>query len=114
MRVLIVDDYDATARTLQKLFLRSGHEASVANSGNQAIESARRLCPDVVITDILMPGMDGYELAKAIKVDCGLPARIVGLSAYASSSNDPRWEYIDVFLQKPVAFRELLQAAVGS
>jgi CheY-like chemotaxis protein len=113
MRILLVDDYDASARTLQKLFERSGHETIVANDSSQALAAAKAFVPDVVITDILMPGMDGYNLAKALREDDTLSARIVGLSAYTSSADDPRSQYLDVQLQKPIAFRRLLAAALG-
>jgi len=114
MKVLLVDDYDATARTFQKLFAGAGHDAIVANSAAQAIEAAKTFMPDVVITDIMMPEMDGYDLAKALKEEHAPQARIVGLSAYPSASQDSRSAYIDAHLQKPVAFRKLLATALGT
>ena len=113
MRVLLVDDYDASARTLQKLFERSGHEAIVVNNASQALDAVKHFIPDVVVTDILMPGMDGYDLAKALREDAALSARIIGLSAYASRAEDPRSQYVDVHMRKPIAFRKLLAAATG-
>ena len=72
-RVLLVDDNRDAADSLA-LFLRlAGHEVSVACSGTQALEVASQLRPELLLLDIGMPGMSGYELAEALR---RLPGRL--------------------------------------
>ena len=62
-RVLVVDDNVDTAKGMARLLKLSGHDVRVAHSGMEAIEAAREHRPEVVLLDIGLPGMDGYEVA---------------------------------------------------
>ncbi len=66
-QVLIVDDNVLSAETLALLIGLSGHEAHVAHSGFAALEAAEAYHPDVVLLDIGLPGMDGYEVARCLR-----------------------------------------------
>ncbi len=69
MKFLVVDDNENT-RVLQKTVLESdGHIVDTASNGKEALEAAGRSVPDMIISDILMPEMDGFELCRAIRVD---------------------------------------------
>ncbi|WP_030441752.1 SpoIIE family protein phosphatase [Actinoplanes subtropicus] len=68
MATLLVVDDDAPSRELLRTLLTyRGHQVEQASDGDQALAMAARRPPDVVITDVLMPGLDGYELARALR-----------------------------------------------
>lgn len=69
MKVLVVDDLAYGLRTLRAIFQSAGYEVSAARDGQEALESVRANRPDFVITDILMPRLDGFQLCRAIKSD---------------------------------------------
>lgn len=64
IRVLIVDDEHSVADTLALILSRSGHEALAVYSGMEAIDAAQNFMPHAVISDVMMPGMNGIQLAQ--------------------------------------------------
>jgi len=66
-RVLVVDDEQVIADTLAKILDLNGYEASAVYSGTAAVESARSLQPDLVISDVIMQDMNGIEAAIHIR-----------------------------------------------
>lgn len=106
VRVLVVDD-DQTARYLAASIVRSaGHDVVTANDGAEALATARADVPDVLLSDILMPRMDGYQLAREWKADPLLAAvPIVFLTASYTDAADERFALdlgAERFLTKPV------------
>jgi len=69
MRLLIVDDIPDNIRVLSQMMLCDGHEVSVATSGRQALKIAAASAPDLILLDIMMPGMDGYQTLQALRAD---------------------------------------------
>lgn len=69
LRVLVVDDRSDGADALAGLLRLDGHDAEAAYGGPQALESAHRRRPDVVLLDLAMPGMDGFEVARHLRSD---------------------------------------------
>jgi CheY-like chemotaxis protein len=63
----VVDDDRDNAEGLARLLRRSGHEVDVALDGKTALQKVRAKQPDVVLLDICMPGMDGYEVARQLR-----------------------------------------------
>jgi len=113
VRVLVVDD-DPSGRYLLESIVRSGgHEVLSAVNGEDALEVARGAIPDVVITDILMPKMDGYQLCRAWKSDETL--RSVPLAFYTASYTDLADERFadglgaDAFWRKPLDPTSMLE-----
>lgn len=86
MKIIVVDDEPIIADTLVDILNGEGHEAFAMSDGASAVKWAARMQPDAVVTDVIMPGMDGIETAKAIvKL---LPAcRIILFSGQAASSD---------------------------
>jgi len=84
MRIVFCED-EPTIRRLIGLSLRgSAHEFRMAADGNEALDLVRRWRPDVLITDVAMPGMDGRQLAAAVRADAALgDLRIVFMTASA-------------------------------
>ncbi len=104
-RVLVVDDLADSAESLARLLRRWGHEVHIAHDGPSALLAATRTAPEVVLLDIGLPGMDGYEVARRLRDD---PARhgivLVALTGYGQSSDrrHARAAGFDQHLVKPV------------
>ena len=67
--VLIVDDEYAGRETLQSVLEGEGYRLEMAENGWQAIEKAKALLPDVILLDVMMPGMTGFEVCRRIRND---------------------------------------------
>lgn len=66
MKILVVDDEPVIADTLVNILNGEGHEALAVSDGVSAVKWAEMVRPDALVTDVIMPGMDGVETAKAI------------------------------------------------
>ncbi len=105
-RVLVVDDNVDIARSLWMILQRMGHEADVAFDGRGALEKARFTRPEIVLLDLAMPGMDGYEVARRLREDSGTArAFIVAVTGHGSAQDRARTRAggFDLHLVKPVA-----------
>lgn len=69
-RILVVDDEKVIADTIVQILNREGFIAEAAYSGQDAIDAAQRHCPELVLSDVLMPQIDGVEAAIAIREHC--------------------------------------------
>lgn len=65
-KVLVVDDSPTEVHVLQTLLEKNGHEVVVANSGEEGIEVAKETLPDVVLMDVVMPGMNGFQATRQL------------------------------------------------
>jgi len=83
-RILVVDDEALIADTIVQILNRNGFIAEAAYSGSEAIEIAKRNCPDLLLSDVLMPHVDGVEAAIAIRELCP-DTRIVLFSGQAAT-----------------------------
>ena len=82
-RILVVDDLHDSALSLALVLQRIGHTAEFVTDPWKALETARRLRPDLVFLDIGMPGIDGYALARMFRQEFGFEAvRLVALTAW--------------------------------
>jgi CheY-like chemotaxis protein len=76
-RVLIVDDNIDAAQTLSALLEIAGHQTIVAHDGNEALRITEKFKPQVIFLDIGMPGMNGYEVARAVRKVPGMETVII-------------------------------------
>ena len=83
-RILVVDDEHLIADTIVQILNRNGFIAEAVYSGTQAIELARSYCPELVLSDVMMPNVDGVEAAIAIREHCP-DTRIVLFSGQAAT-----------------------------
>lgn len=83
-RILVVDDEALIADTIVQILNRNGFIAEAAYSGAQAIELAHKYCPELVLSDVMMPNVDGVEAAIAIRELCP-DTRIVLFSGQAAT-----------------------------
>jgi CheY-like chemotaxis protein len=115
-RVLVVDDERVIADTLAKILDLNGYDASAAYTGTDAVESARSLQPDLIISDVIMPDMNGIE--AAIKIRSFLPGcKILLFSGQAATADllknaRARGHEFDI-LAKPVHPADLLAKIKG-
>ena len=74
--ILIVDDTEHIRLLLSQMLVKQGHEVRTVASGAEALEAVRRVPPDLILLDIMMPDMDGYEVCRRLKADAetsGIP-----------------------------------------
>jgi DNA-binding NtrC family response regulator len=84
-KVLIVDDERAIVDSLYEIILSAGYDVSKAYSGEQAIAAAMDFCPNILLSDVLMPGLNGFEVALEIKKACP-NCRLLLFSGQASTA----------------------------
>jgi two-component system CheB/CheR fusion protein len=104
-RILVVDDNVDAAEALGELLRDYGHEVATAHDGAQALDNARLHRPEIILLDIGMPDMDGYEVAKRIRGELGLAdALLVALSGYGEDRHRrlAREAGFDQHITKPV------------
>lgn len=111
-KVLVVDDLEANRYLLTSLLAGHGYEVEVATNGVQALALAASAPPALIITDLLMPDMDGYELCRRCRADPSL--RRIPIFVYTATYTDPKDERLALslgarrFLVKPQAPDKLL------
>ena len=71
-KILIVDDEDVNLRMLSQWLIPLGYDIEVASNGEEAVQKAGDYRPDLIILDLMMPVMDGYEACRLIKADPAL------------------------------------------
>jgi len=116
-RVLIVEDDIDSVRSLAALVSDMGHHVSYAINGYAALEIAARFKPQLVLLDISMPGMDGYETCRRLKQAPGLhEARIFALSAYGTPEHRARSREAgcELHLLKPISPQTLFDLLESS
>jgi twitching motility two-component system response regulator PilH len=105
--VLLVEDDRDTREMYSEFLSYSGMRVAEAPSGRRALERAREQCPDVVVTDIAMPGMDGLELSRRLR--SAAPTRDVPIIAVSGNASERAREAgADIVLEKPCTPDELL------
>jgi DNA-binding response OmpR family regulator len=107
-RILVVEDEQTLIETLDYSLGRHGYEVFTAMDGRAALEAARKHTPDLVVLDIMLPGLDGFEICRILRQETSVPIlmltarteeidKIVGLEVGA-----------DDYLTKPFSMRELI------
>jgi signal transduction histidine kinase/ActR/RegA family two-component response regulator len=110
-RVLVVDDNHDVALTLAALVRYSGHDVRTAHDGPAALELARSYRPDLVLSDIGLPGMDGYEVARRMRDELRLvDAVLAALTGYGQEEDRRRSEAagFDRHIVKPIRTETLV------
>ena len=114
-RILVVEDNADAAATMRDFLELSGHEVELANSGADGIQAAREFHPEVVLCDLGLPGMDGYEVAAALRRDPETAsAKLIAVTGYGREEDRRKSKEagFDLHLTKPVdpvQLRRLLQ-----
>ncbi len=109
-RVLVIEDDADSATSLEEALELGGHRVALAFSGAEGLEKARTMLPDIVLCDVGLPEMDGYEVARAIRADPRLRATLlVALSGHALPADVERSEEagFDRHVAKPLGMEQL-------
>jgi two-component system response regulator RpaA len=109
--ILVIDDDEIVAKSVELSLLRGGFRVSVTHSGAEGLRKARRRLPDLIILDILMPGMDGYAVCRELRAD-PLLGSVPVLFLTAKSKDEDKIEGFrvgaDDYLTKPFNIDELV------
>jgi DNA-binding response OmpR family regulator len=105
-KILVVDDEPALLRLMEYVLSRAGYTMLTATNGEEALHETRRERPDLIVLDIMMPRMDGYQVAEAIRSDPDPDLRrtpIIMLSAKAQEEDIERGieAGVDHYVTKP-------------
>ena len=114
-RILIVEDEMPIRVMMNQFFSAQGYESALVSDAEQALEFLKKETPDLVITDVMFPGMDGWELCKAIK---GNPRTksvpVIVLTGKATALEVMAYESgADSYLSKPFSNDELIRIVQG-
>ena len=106
--VLIVEDDRNIAELLQMYLEKEGYAVTIANDGGQGLAKFRAIKPDMVLLDVMMPVMDGWEVCKAIRAEAQTP--IIMLTAKSETSDKVQGlrSGADDYITKPFEMREVL------
>lgn len=109
--VLLVEDYEDTLDILTEGMTAEGFDVATATSGYEAIDKATELLPDIVLMDLSLPEMDGWEATRRLKADPRTrDICIVALTAHALDSHAERASEVgcDAFVTKPFLLDQLI------
>ncbi len=110
-KILIVEDQEDNRKILRDLLSSAGFELIEAVTGEDGVSQAEAHAPDLILMDIQLPGMDGYEATRRIKANPGLTRiPIIAVTSYALSGDDIKAMAAgcDAYVTKPFSPRTLL------
>ena len=110
-RILLVEDHEDNRRIVRDLIGATGYELVEAVSGEEGVTMAESHRPDLILMDIQLPGIDGYEATRRIKANAALAhIPIIAVTSYALSGDDvkAREAGCDDYVTKPFSPRALL------
>lgn len=107
-KVLVVDDNQEAAQGLGKLLTLRGHDVTLAYGGTDALSAAKREEPNIILLDIGLPDMDGYEVARSLRED-DTDSALIALTGYGQEEDKQRAKNagFDYHLTKPVGLAEI-------
>ena len=108
MRILTVDDEPQITRVLRTSLQSNGHEVTVASDGSEALALFMKAQPELVITDLAMPGMDGIELTREIRARSQVPIIVLSVRSQDNAKVAALDEGADDYITKPFSIQELL------
>ena len=102
LKILVVDDDENIREVLEDLLLLEGHEILLAEDGEQALQIFEEYLPDLIITDLGMPGISGWEVAKSIKGK-DPSKKVIVISGWGATLQKDQLEenFVDQVLAKP-------------
>lgn len=112
-RILIIEDNPDTAESTRIFLSLEGHDVRIAHTGSDGVITARAFRPEIIICDIGLPGMDGYQVARQIRQDTSLSSTyIIALTGYGreKDQHEAREAGFDLHLTKPIDFNFLRKA----
>ena len=105
-KILVVDDEQAIRKVLSIKLKISGYDVIAASSGREALELIESACPDVMLLDVIMPGIDGFEVLQKLRSASELP--VIVFSAWPENGQKALNLGANDFMSKPLDFDELI------
>jgi two-component system cell cycle response regulator DivK len=115
-RILVIEDHEENRRLLRDLLTSFGYELTEALTGEEGLTAAAANPPDLILMDIQLPGIDGYETTRRIKSNPGLRhIPVIAVTSYALSGDDVKAfaAGCDAYVTKPFDPAELLEKIKG-
>ncbi len=109
MRILVVDDDEGIREFVGWALADEGYEIMAAPDGAAALKLSRKVRPDLILLDMRMPVMDGWEFARAFRAVPGLPVPVVLMTAARDAAALAAEIHADGYLAKPFDLSELLE-----
>jgi DNA-binding response OmpR family regulator len=107
-RVLVVEDEAMVAEVVERYLRRDGYEVDVAYDGNAAIDAYQRLAPDLVVLDVMLPGIDGLEVCRRIRETASTPVILLTARDREADKVNGLALGADDYVTKPFSPRELV------
>jgi CheY-like chemotaxis protein len=109
-RILVVDDLDDNLFLLQTILEAEGYEVDTANNGSSALAKVEASPPDLILMDVMMPDMNGYEVTRRIRQNSSIPFVPILLVTAHEDANDVQGLALGAndFIRKPIEFDQLL------
>ncbi len=112
-RILLIDDEPNILIALEFLMIQQGYEIKTAKDGKEALSIMQDFLPNVILLDVMMPGMDGFEVAKTIRKEMKFATTQIIFLTAKGTKEDRREGYKsggEIFLTKPFDNDELIEA----
>lgn len=107
-RILILDDEPQITRVLRAAMSAQGYDVRIANDPEEALQLYREWSPDLVITDLMMPGLSGVEVTRAIRAKASTPILVLSVRDHERSKVEALDAGADDYVTKPFGIQELL------
>jgi len=107
-RILVIDDEPQITRVLRAALSAQGYDVRTANDPEEALQVFREWPPDLVITDLMMPGLSGVEVTRSIRTHSATPVLILSVRDHERSKVEALDAGADDYITKPFSIQELL------
>ncbi|MFO7312578.1 response regulator transcription factor [Rhodothermus marinus] len=111
-RILIVEDEPSIALSLRFLMEQEGYQVHVVEDGEAALEACRNVPPDLVLLDVMLPGVSGFEVCRQLKAGPdGRAVKVVLVTARGRETDLEKGRAVgaDAYIVKPFAIREVME-----
>ncbi len=107
-KILVVDDEERDLRLVEAMLAPEGYEIVLAHSGQEGLEKARESSPDVILLDVMMPGLNGFEVLRILRQQSNIPVIMLTAKKEVTSAIDSFHLGADDYVRKPFMKGELL------
>ncbi len=110
-RILVIDDHEDSLKIFTRLIAREGYEVILANDGHEGLRKIGRYLPDLILLDVNLPGIDGFEIFRAIKSSsalCSIPVLMITAGIDPVLQEQSLNTGAEEFLCKPIRSSDLM------
>ena len=112
-KILVVDDTPSTRELIANFLRKSGYQVTEANDGKEALTKALDIIPDIIVTDVVMPEMNGFELCRSLKKNPTTQNSRIVVCTSKNQNIDRLWgmkQGADIYLTKPFTEEQIVEA----